>query len=470
MSTEQAIQHLNAAKQMLNEPKPFNPDGYDPIKLAQFQSQDDFAWTFYHGDIDAAITELNQSLLHDPFLAEANALLANLYVTQNQFDKAVNYYEEAMALNTQDIISPLNQAVTLEQSGKKEYAKRIYRSIKEDKQFPYPWLIDILLDDKQNAAEILEKQLRREVAPLGSTISNKIKKLFQSGPQCILCGNSNLVPYYQNQKTQWQVVHCADCGFYFVSPQPTASEITRKYEQTYFAPFLADAEKIFKLWKEWQAAGKIFCPTGKQFSLVFGWLDSLGLKDYEAQLGTSRKMLDIGCATCGLMAEFINRGWETSGIELSPEIIEFDRRQGFEVVQGPLEQVQYPDNSFSLVTMTHVIEHLLNPKQTLQEVHRILVPQGKLFIRTPNCESIPRLIAGKEWFSDPDHLSFFGTKTLQKILADTGFRIIGFKNYVGIDMETYSEVWNKLGFNDIIRARINQTNLGDVALVYAEKI
>ncbi len=169
------------------------------------------------------------------------------------------------------------------------------------------------------------------------------------------------------------------------------------------------------------------------------------------------------------MAEFINRDWAASGIELSPEIIAFDRNLGFEVVQGPVEQVQYPDSSLHLITMTHVIEHLLNPKQTLQEVYRILAPKGKLFIRTPNCESIPRLIAGKEWFSDPDHLSFFGTKTLQKILADTGFRIIGIKNYVGIDMETYSEVWNKLGFNDIIRARINQTNLGDVALVYAEK-
>jgi SAM-dependent methyltransferase len=210
-------------------------------------------------------------------------------------------------------------------------------------------------------------------------------------------------------------------------------------------------------------------PTGKQFSLVFSWLDSLGLKEYETKLGVPRKMLDLGCATCGLMAEMVNRGWTTSGIELSPEIIEFNRKQGFEVVQGPVEQVKYPDKSFGLVTMTHVIEHLLNPKRTLQEVHRILAPRGKLFIRTPNCDSFPRLISGKEWFSDPDHLTFFGTGTLKKILDDTGFRIIGFKNYVGIDMETYSEVWNKLGLNDIIRARFNQYNLGDVTLVYAEK-
>ncbi|MDI6784541.1 MAG: class I SAM-dependent methyltransferase, partial [bacterium] len=195
----------------------------------------------------------------------------------------------------------------------------------------------------------------------------------------------------------------------------------------------------------------------------------LGLKDYELELGAHRKMLDIGCATCGLMAEMVNRGWNTEGIELTPEIIEFDKKLGFEVVQGPVEQVKYPDAEFGLITITHVIEHLPNPKRTLQEVSRILTPQGKLLIRTPNCESIPQLIAGKEWFSDPDHLFFFGARTLKKILEDTGFRIIGMKNYVGIDMETYSEKWNTLGLNDIIRARFNHCNLGDVALVYAEK-
>ncbi|MFB3895988.1 MAG: tetratricopeptide repeat protein, partial [bacterium] len=218
MSTEQAIQHLNTAKDLLKKPQPFNPDGYDPVKLAQFDYRDNFAWTFYGGDIDATITELNQALFHDTYLAEANALLANLYVIQKQFDKAINYYEEAMALNAADIISPLNQAATLDQSGKKDYAKRIYRSIKKDKRFPYPWLIDILLDNKQTAAEILEKQLRREAEPLWLSLGNRIKRLFQSGLSCILCGNSNLVPYYQNPKTNWQVVHCADCGFYFVSP------------------------------------------------------------------------------------------------------------------------------------------------------------------------------------------------------------------------------------------------------------
>jgi SAM-dependent methyltransferase len=470
MSTEQAINHLNAAKRLLNEPKSFNVDGYDPIKLAEFDYRDDFAWTFYQGDIDAAITELKKAVESDANLGEAHTLLASLLVVKKEYIQAIDFYQQAIKLDQQNLILQLNYAVTFDRIGKEDEAIAIYLLLKQNQEFPYPWLIDVFYDKNQTAAEILNQQLQQESATHSQNIIHKVKRLFQSESTCIFCGKSNLIPYYLNQKTNYQVVHCLNCGLYFVSPQPTESEISRKYEHTYFTPFLSDAEKLFKLWKEWRTEGKIFSPTGKQFSIVFSWLDSLGLKEHETQLGDTRKMLDLGCATCGLMAEMINRGWTTSGIELSPEIIEFDRKHGFDVVQGPIERVKYANASFGLITMTHVIEHLLNPKRTLQEVYRILAPKGKLFIRTPNCDSFPRLIAGENWFSDPDHLTFFGTGTLKKILDDSGFRIIGFKNYVGVDMETYSAVWNKLGLNDIIRARINQMNLGDVALVYAEKI
>jgi 2-polyprenyl-3-methyl-5-hydroxy-6-metoxy-1,4-benzoquinol methylase len=469
MSIEQAKEHLANAKRYLNEPKPFSPDGYDPVQLARFDYRDDFAWTFYRGDIYSAISELQKAIAINPNLLDAQSLLANLYVIQNQFTQAIMHYQQAIKIDESNLLLKLNLAVTLDQIGNENEAKATYQSLKDIAQFPFPWLLDFLTDRNKNATALLDTQLEKETDNQSKNLLHKIKQYFQNQTGCTLCGSTDFSEYYQNPKTKYPVVQCVGCGVYFVFPQPDETEINRKYEPSYFAPFLADAEKLFKLWKEWRSTGKMFSPTGKQFSLVLAWLNSLGLKEYATLLGSNRKMLDIGCATCGLMAEMVNCGWTAQGIELTPEIIKFDKKMGFEVFQGPIEQVPYSDASFGLVTMTHVIEHLPNPKRTLQKVSRILMPKGKLFIRTPNCDSFPRLIAGKDWFSDPDHLFFFGTKTLTKLLTDCGFRILGIKNYVGIDMETYSEVWNNLGLNDIIRARFNQYNLGDVALVYAEK-
>ncbi|MCX7919853.1 MAG: methyltransferase domain-containing protein [bacterium] len=474
-----ATDHYQQAIKLIREPIPFEQDidGYIPEKLAQFDYRDGFAWTFYRGNIPAAISELDHAIAVNPNLVEARILLANLLVTQKKFEPAIEHYQQAMRVAPDNLVLHLNYAVTLSQIGKESEAALIYQSLRTNPKCQFAWLVDMLQLDVKNHRElerlvlkILETKVKLDMPLLRQTFWQKLRAKLYAKVECPLCGASEIVQYYINPKTNRQVFYCVECGLYFVFPQPTETELTKKYTEGYFAPFLANAEKILTVWQEWSATGKVFSPTGKQFSLVFQWLESLGLQEYESQIGCNRKMLDIGCATCGLLAEFINRGWVAEGVEVSPEIIAFNRRMGFKVVQGPLEQLSYSEQSFDFATMTHVIEHLPNPKQTVQEVWRILKPKGKLFIRTPNCDSIPRLIAGKDWFSDQDHLFFFGTRTLTKLLEENGFRILGLKNYVGIDMETYSEVWNELGLNDIIRARINQVNLGDVALVYAEKM
>ena len=474
-----AANHYQQAIKLFTEPISFEQDidGYDPEKLSRFDYRDGYVWTFYRGDILSAISELEQAVVLEPDMLEVRILLANLLVTKKKYEQAIEHYQHAIRLAPDNLYLKLNYAVTLAQLGNESEPNQLYQMLKVEPHFQLSWLIDFLqlgkkLDSEiqQSALSLLEKQLDFDKLVHQRTIWRKLRMLFKLQIECHLCGKTKVIQYYLNSKTRWQVMYCGHCGVYFVFPQPTLSELNQKYVPGYFVPFLSDAEKILKTWKEWETTGRTFSSTGKQFSLVFQWLDSLGFDAYESQFSRNRKMLDIGCATCGLMAEFINRRWDAEGIEVSPEIIAFDKRMGFDVVQGPVEQVKYPGAEFNLITMTHVIEHLPNPKRTLQEIYRILAPNGKLFIRTPNCESIPRLIAGEEWFSDPAHVFFFGTKTLMKLITDCGFRILGIKNYVGIDMETYSETWNKLGLNDIIRARINQSNLGDVALFYAEKI
>src|SRR5208283_5040360 len=140
---------------------------------------------------------------------------------------------------------------------------------------------------------------------------------------------------------------------------------------------------------------------------------------------------------------------------------------GFDVIQGTVENGKFLNGYFDLVTMTHVIEHLPTPVATLKEISRILKPGGFLFIRTPNAESLPRLVTEKKWFEDHDHLFFFGNRSLNSLLNKCNFMELGVKCYVGIDIETYREVWDRYRLNELIRARINQADLGDVILLFA---
>jgi SAM-dependent methyltransferase len=87
--------------------------------------------------------------------------------------------------------------------------------------------------------------------------------------------------------------------------------------------------------------------------------------------------------------------------------------------------------------MNHVIEHLPNPKETLQEIKRILRKDGLLLITTPNFDSINAKIFKENWFplEIPRHLYLFTPVTLKKLLNSVGgFRL----NKIKYDVSTYS--------------------------------
>lgn len=90
-----------------------------------------------------------------------------------------------------------------------------------------------------------------------------------------------------------------------------------------------------------------------------------------------------------------------------------------------MEQAKYPDNYFDIVNMVEVIEHLPDPKQTVQEIYRIMKPTGILIIKTSNIESLYAKLKGKNWdYLLPGNLCYFSVKTLNRMLTSNNFQII----------------------------------------------
>ena len=87
--------------------------------------------------------------------------------------------------------------------------------------------------------------------------------------------------------------------------------------------------------------------------------------------------VDSFCATRG-------RGWDAEGVEPSPVLGELAREKfGLKVKTGALESAAFPDESFDVITLLDVIEHLHDVRTMLKEIRRIIKPDGVFFIKTP---------------------------------------------------------------------------------------
>lgn len=99
--------------------------------------------------------------------------------------------------------------------------------------------------------------------------------------------------------------------------------------------------------------------------------------------GSGRRFVDIGCGGGGFV-ETLKRYGFAIGVDASPEAVDFARRRGVDVRQGRLpDQVQLADESFAVVTMLDVVEHIDDEQATLGTAFRLLHPGGHLMITVP---------------------------------------------------------------------------------------
>lgn len=137
------------------------------------------------------------------------------------------------------------------------------------------------------------------------------------------------------------------------------------------------------------------------------------------------RLLDVGCAL-GYFVQLAHRyGFDAYGCDPSPYAIqEAKNLVGSKVREGTLQSLSFPKNSFDVITMLDVFEHLHDPKKDLAEVYKLLKPGGILFIATGDTDSALARILQRRWtfYIPPQHLLFFNRSTMTIILKETGFR------------------------------------------------
>ena len=137
----------------------------------------------------------------------------------------------------------------------------------------------------------------------------------------------------------------------------------------------------------------------------------------------SNKFIDIGCGRGEWLEKWKSKIPDAVGIETDSNMIRHCKGKGIKVIQGNAIEVlkEYPENSASLITIFHVIEHLENKKllELLDLCHKVLTNKGVLIMETPSIDNL--LVSTKSFYLDPTHINHINPEGLSFMLEKIGF-------------------------------------------------
>jgi len=144
-------------------------------------------------------------------------------------------------------------------------------------------------------------------------------------------------------------------------------------------------------------------------------------------------VLDIGCGQGWLLKFFAERNWQCKGIEVSEQAA-FHAKSilALDISVGKNSSKKLPDNTFDVICLWHVLEHVKDAEKLLLEIHRLLRNNGQLLLGVPNAGSIEAKLGKQGWFhlDVPRHLIHFTESSLLNLLDKVGFQIVKKKYFI----------------------------------------
>ena len=248
------------------------------------------------------------------------------------------------------------------------------------------------------------------------------------------CGSTTINPGASIElegAESYRIEFCKGCGAGRLEPSPDDGRLALAYDADYYG----------------QSTRKFVGPVARGVALF----QSGRARSVSGYVWPEGRILDVGCGNGGFLAQMKSLGYDVTGTEWTQRSASrVDASLGVPVLAGDLLDLGLPHESFDAVTLWHVLEHVRDPFATLNEVRRLLRPEGRLFLAMPNVESWQAKMFEGAWFhlDPPRHLFHFGPKSIGVLLNRTGFRLDW--------LSTFSMEQNPFGF---IQSSLNALGL-----------
>jgi 2-polyprenyl-3-methyl-5-hydroxy-6-metoxy-1,4-benzoquinol methylase len=228
-------------------------------------------------------------------------------------------------------------------------------------------------------------------------------------PQCSSCGSKNGDILYSAQDfdgagEDYQLYQCPQCQLTQTTPVPTQEKLADSYNIDYYGDKTSKFSYVIERWS-------LFAARKRVRKLI-------KLHGAKAQ---KLRILDIGCGRGVLLKALKSLGHDVVGVERKDS--PFSNIP--DVVCGDLDTINFKAESFDIIILWHVLEHLDEPAKVLSQINHIQKKEGSLFISVPNFGSIQASIFKKHWFhlDLPRHLFHFDEQAIQNMLKNTDMQI-----------------------------------------------
>ena len=140
----------------------------------------------------------------------------------------------------------------------------------------------------------------------------------------------------------------------------------------------------------------------------------------------SGKLLDVGCAFGYFVELALSEGYDAYGFDPSAfASSEAGRLVGpSRIKEGTIRSVAYPKNSFDVITLFDVFEHLQDPLADMKKLSSLLKKDGVMMIATGDTRSVAAKVFRRKWtfYIPPQHIFFFHRKNVRELLKAVGLR------------------------------------------------
>lgn len=191
------------------------------------------------------------------------------------------------------------------------------------------------------------------------------------------------------------------------TPQPSAENLGRYYESEDYISHTDSKrslfEKLYHAVKQKALQDKVSLITGLT--------------------GKKGELLDIGAGTGDFAIEAAKSGWKVTGFEPSEKARTIAKSKGVDLADTTTELA---DNSFDVITMWHVLEHVPDVEKQIIELKQLVKPGGHIIIAVPNFKSFDAKHYGKFWaaYDVPRHLWHFSKTAIEKLFAAQDIQLV----------------------------------------------
>ena len=232
------------------------------------------------------------------------------------------------------------------------------------------------------------------------------------------------------RKSGWNIVRCQNCGFVYTHPIPTREDLHRYYASGVKIDWRDEKNpELIEHFRPEQAK-KDFCDMrkGKRRRGRI-WVRQRRLVRWNRYLPQKGRFLDVGCAEGYLViAAQKRKKWYCAGVDVQMHRMARGRLQysDLPLCLGLADQLCFKEETFDIMTMTHLLEHTFDPLGTLLELFRVLRKEGVVVVTVPDVAHPIARLMGKNWrrVNPPVHLWYFSLETLVRIVEKAAFKVI----------------------------------------------